>query len=105
MVEVGVHSSPRNFMELQMMSPVCPEATPGHRKKRGSIRISRTTLDLTPLIWAMGAGRVVLACVGWGHADVPENTTPALGVFIEGESGSSASQRRSDSQEVHLHLG
>ena len=86
MVEVGGYSSPRNFMELRMLSPVCPEATPGHRKKSGNIRISRANLGLTPLIWAMAAGRVVLACVGWGHEDVPENTTPALGVFIEGES-------------------
>ena len=88
-----------------MLSPVCPEATPGHRKTRGSIRISRANLYSTPLIWAMSAGRVVLACVGCRHEDVPENTTPALGVFIEAVFGSRAFHRRSDLQEVCLHVG
>ena len=104
-MKVGVYSSPRNFMELQMPSPVCPEATPGHRKTRGSIRISRANLHSTPLIWAMSAGRVVLVCVGCGHEDVPENTTPALGVFIEAESLGPGPSTGDLLQEVRLHVG
>lgn len=53
----------------------------------------------------MSAGRVVLVCVGCGHEDVPENTTPALGVFIEAESLGPGPSTGDLLQEVRLHVG